>query len=50
LKAADAAGIKERTLETAKAELGITSGRVKFGLGSRSVWTLPPKSQPPTDT
>ena len=42
-RAAKAAGIKGRTLEMAKAELGIESDRVGSGKGSHSTWKLPSK-------
>lgn len=48
--AAKKAGIKGRTLEAAKAELGIESGKVGSGKGSYSVWKLPSTSKPPEDT
>ena len=44
---AESEGIKKRTLDSAKAKMGIESNRIGFGKGSYIVWKLPPTNTPP---
>ena len=44
---AEVEGIKKRTLDSAKAKMGIESPRIGFGKGSYVVWKLPTINTPP---
>jgi len=46
-EAAEAVGIKKRTLDSAKAEMGVVSEKVGFGRESYFVWKLPLINTPP---